>query len=293
MLRQNTGHIDISRCKHTFSKYGQVFALWGDADKEKGGISKRFDRLFEVANAEFGANAGDIALCKSGEDIEAIFCKNKIAAILSIEGAELLGEEMETGVDTAYEQGVRIIQLTWNYQNAYAGPSADKNNQGLTEEGRKLVKYAEGKMIIDVSHASEKTFFDIAKITDMPFIASHSNCKKICGHHRNLTDDEIRVIIDRKGLCGINLYAPFIADAGVCRLEEVLSHVMHIIDIGGEDVVAFGCDFDGCDRLPNEVDGIESIPGIYSFFKKSGLCERLLNKLFFENAYNFMKNNIK
>lgn len=175
------------------------------------------------------------------------FVKNKedlnqegLKFLLSVEG--MCGvDDVNTQLPWLYKQGVRIASLTWNEENRL-GCGVSKNI-GLSNLGKKAVSLMEEmKMIIDVSHASDETFWDIINNTSKPVIATHSNSRTLCNVARNLTDEQIKAICLRKGLIGLNAVSSFVKSDHP-TVFELANHARHIASLGGVDCVAFGFDF--------------------------------------------------
>ena len=161
---------------------------------------------------------------------------------------------------------------------------------GLTPFGKLAVKEMEKEgIVIDISHASEALFYDVAGNTERPFIATHSNSKVLCKHPRNLTDDQFRIICNRGGLVGLNYFKALLNDAPAkADIEDLFAHAEHFLSLGGADVVAMGSDFDGSD-MPHGITGLESVEDIANVFLRHNLPEALVDKIFFENAASFFK----
>lgn len=289
-LRKNHCHLDIEKLSG-YKKTAQFYALWGDCPPDKYAKSdcrRLLDALYGTAVSLFAAERARICRCDSSEGLEVALNAGKHAAFLSIEGAELLGGS--DYLQVMYDRGVRMLTLTWNYDNDFAGCSASGSNLGLTAEGRRLVRDASALgVLVDLSHASEKTFFDVCDQTDVLLLASHSNAYAVCPHSRNLTDMQITEIIRRGGLCGINLYAEFLKTGGNCGIEDIISHIEHILSLGGEKILSLGCDFDGCERLPDGVANAGGLWRLYDAMLKRGICAKTANRIFYCNAAEYIK----
>ena len=181
-----------------------------------------------------------------------------------------------------------MMTLTWNGV-CEAGDGAKVDNpKGLTKFGKNLVKkLEENDIIIDISHASEKLFYDVAEICEKPIVATHSNCKKVCGNPRNLTDEQIKIIKEKGGLIGLTFCKDFLSNSKNASMDDVLRHFEHFLLLSCEDNLAFGSDFDGADT-PEEISSIDKIKNLYEYFLKKGYKENLLDKVFFSNAYDFV-----
>ncbi len=204
---------------------------------------------------------------------------------LAIEGGEALENNLKN-LDTFYELGVRLLTLTWNNENDLAG--GVNSSCGLKKFGYEVIeRMQELNMLIDVSHASKKTFWDVFKHTKKSFVASHSNCQAICPHKRNLDDDQILAIKDCNGLIGLNLYAPFIKDSYVVSLSDLAKHVDHLLNLIGENNICLGCDFDGANVYPLEIKNVVDMKKPYNLFKKL-YGPKITDKIFYDNLEKFL-----
>lgn len=200
------------------------------------------------------------SLCTNSSEAEAASEKGKIGLFLSLEGAEPLGNDIFL-LRTFYDLGVRLIGLTWSRRN-YAGDGSSFDPEdaprypgGLTKFGRELVTEAQKiGMVVDVSHLNDPGFYEVAELMKSPFIASHSNCRSLCGSTRNLKDDQIRIIADSGGVIGLNAYSPFVSDNEAERnTEKFFEHLKHITKVAGIDNVGLGLDL--CDCIGSLVIG--------------------------------------
>lgn len=219
-------------------------------------------------------------LDKAGKD-------GKIGVLLTIEDGGVLGDKLEN-VKKYYDKGVRLVTLTWNHPNAIGYPNSDDPelmNKGLADFGKEVVKEMERLgMVVDISHVSDGVFYDVAKMATKPFMASHSNARAVCGHRRNMTDDMIRTLADKGGVMGLNLGPEFVgAVEGVTRLEDLVTQILHIRDVGGSDVLALGSDFDGIQGTL-DIAGPQDWPKLEDALKKAGLSDEELDKMWYMNA---------
>jgi len=192
----------------------------------------------------------DINLLEKSSD----FNEKKINIILSLEGASPVIDEL-SNLHAFFKLGVRAITLTWNHRNFAADGVGVKGGSGLTDFGEQLVKEMEKlKMIVDVSHLNEAGFKDLCKIATRPFIASHSNAYVINPHIRNLKKYQAEEIIKRQGYIGLNFYSPFIGKGNDNKIltKKLLKHVDYFLNLGAENVLGLGADFDGIDESPFE-----------------------------------------
>lgn len=189
------------------------------------------------------------------------------------------------------ELGVRIMTLTWNEMNEIGSGVLSEDKCGLTDFGKLAVAEMEKYgIVIDISHASDELFYDVVNQTNKPFIATHSDSRTITQNLRNLTDEQIKIIIQRGGLIGLNLHNAFLNNnPDKACMNDVLKHCEYMLSLGCENSLCFGTDFDGCD-LPRDIVGSDSIGEIYELFLRNNYNESVLKKIFYENAYNFFEN---
>jgi membrane dipeptidase len=191
------------------------------------------------------AETPDIALCRTRAEIDAALARGQIAFVLGIEGGECIQDGIAS-LRVFYELGVRVLGLTWNQRNLLAeGVGEERAAGGLTERGRAMVAEADRLgILLDVSHLSIKSFWDLMETGTGVTIASHSNAKALCGHRRNLDDDQLRAIAARGGTIGVNMVASFIADDPTeANTERLLDHIDYIAALVGVEHVAIGPDF--------------------------------------------------
>ena len=209
------------------------------------------DRALRRAVTLLGAALNDIdatyeiALCRTQAEIDAAVGRGQIAFVLAIEGAECVQDGVES-LRVFYELGVRVMGLTWNQRNLLAeGVGEERAGGGLTELGRVFVQEANRLgIILDVSHLSVKSFWDLIDASEAPVIASHSNAKALCCHRRNLDDDQIRALAQKGGIVGVNAVPSFIDDDPQnASLERMLDHIDYIAGLIGQERVALGPDF--------------------------------------------------
>ncbi len=207
---------------------------------------------------------------------------------LAIEGGEALENNL-ANLEKFYQMGAVLLTLTWNNENDLAGGA--NSSCGLKKFGFEVVEHMNQlNMIVDVSHASKKTFWDVYKFSSKPFIASHSNCQKICEHVRNLDDDQILAIKEGNGLIGLNLYTPFIKKASSINLHDLNEHVEHLLNLIGSDNICWGCDFDGADDYPLGIKNVVDMKKVYNLFEK--LYDKdITDKIFYGNLKKFLCRN--
>ena len=284
-LVSNRCDVDLSRVEEFAGRYAQVFAIFDNvALTPPGERDARFELLYSKAIDRLGTASGHVALVRSAGEVHAAHEAGKAAAFLSIEDASFMGSH----APRAFELGFRFAMLTWNHDNKYACGSVADQRRGLTQAGRELVRtYLEQGIVMDVSHLSDAGAEDLFEMCDAPVIASHSNAREVCDVPRNLAHWQIEEIVRRRGLIGLNLFGPFVAHDSP-TIDDLLRHADHILGLGGEDVLAMGCDFDGCSGIfPEGVAGVQSMPLIREAFVAS-LGKDIAEKVFFSNAESFV-----
>ena len=204
-----------------------------------------FNTVHSYFKEQLAQHAGLIEQVMDARDIRRIVDEGRCAAMFTVEGGSFLGEELDRVYEAA-DLGVKMITLTWNDKNAIA--SGNKTTDGLSFFGRDVVRTMEKRrVVVDVSHLNDRSFWEVLEVAERPLVASHSNSRKICAHPRNLTDDQFRAIVERGGLVGLNYCKRFLSEAGHVTHDDVLRHVDHLLELGGEHVLALGSDYDGCD----------------------------------------------
>lgn len=200
-------------------------------------------------DAQAAEHSDALAAVRGADDAQVALASGKLGIVKTIENARLFAAD-PAWVHRCAQEGVCMASLSWNAQGPLAS-GHDVENAGLTPAGREAVRLMEEeRMVLDVSHLNDTCFAEVARMAQRPFIASHSNARAVCGHPRNLTDDQFREIRDRGGLVGLNYCDDFLVDETEGReptYDDVFAHVEHWLDLGGENVVALGSDFDGCE----------------------------------------------
>ncbi len=279
-LNKNELHISIENMSN--NRHIQIFAAFIDSKKDKLSPFNRCNQLIDCYYSEINLNSDCISHCTNTDDIKKAVNSNKISALLSIEGGEALNGSIEN-LKYFYDRGVRVMTLTWNYDNEISGSIGETNTMGLTDFGRQVVSEMNNlHMLIDVSHISVQGFWDVIETTKKPISATHSNVYSLKNHKRNLNDKQIKAIIQNNGCIGINLYSEFLTDKE-CTVSDVLRHIEYILSLGGENNICFGTDFDGMDSLPEELQGIRDISKIPDEMLRLGYSDRLINKITHEN----------
>ena len=277
--------------------------------------------MIRVFREEMAANADLIRQVFTWNDIVENQRNGLISALLTTEEGGILQGKLDR-LDTLYQTGVRMMTITWNYDNELGHPnplphrhidefldsSTDKtantgeepfdwfftfkpsDGNGLTSFGKQAVARMEELHILpDVSHLSDAGFFDVADIVKGPFVASHSNARALCGCRRNLTDDMIRTIAAHGGVAGLNFCPSFVMEASresLCysSCEALCRHARHLMDVGGREVVALGTDFDGIAPENLEIENASQIHKLADYMSCHGFSTEEIEGVFFKNA---------
>lgn len=287
-LKSNEYSVDLDKLKKANS-LAQFFALFVELSSSEDPLQKclkMLDRFYE----ELNKNNNSILLATNYKDFIYNKAKGKISAFLTVEeGAVLKGEI--SNIRILHKLGVKLITLTWNYPNEIGYPNCipDFMSKGLTPFGIEVVEEMNKlNMIIDVSHLSDGGFYNVAKYSKTPFVASHSNARAITNNPRNLTDEMIKILSEKGGVMGINFYGQFLGGGDFSKIEDIIRHIKHIKNVGGIDVISLGSDFDGISSTL-EIENIGQIDELHRSLKKNNFTEEEIEKIFYKNALRLLK----
>lgn len=269
----------------TYFKYVDIDAL---PDEEYINLLSRHLKQVIAENPE------KIDLALSFEDILRNEKTGRLSAVLTIEDGRVLQDDLAK-IDSYYEQGFRLITLLWNHENCLGYPNSSDPQvmqRGLKAFGKESVeKMNELGMIIDVSHLSDGGFYDVAEISSRPFMASHSNARAVTDHPRNLTDDMIRVLADCGGIAGLNFAPHFLREdnrENVSLIQDMVVHLNHMVDQGGDEFVSLGTDFDGVEGN-FEIPGPQDMPLLFEALDRAGWSDDRIEKFAYKNALRFLE----
>lgn len=285
-LYRNTWKIDIEKLKKTHSKV-QDFALFINLGKTNDPYG-RYEEMRNLCTTQIHLYGEHIQHVLSYQDIESVYESGKIGALMSIEEGGVLGGDLNK-LKQAYQDGVRLITLTWNYPNGLGEPHCGDKHKKLTPKGIEYVEAMQDLgIIVDCSHLNDAGTEQLGDILAVPFVASHSNARQVTAHTRNLPDKLIKLIANKGGVIGLNFAQSFLGTSPVSRIEDIVKHGLYLINKGGEDVVALGTDFDGI--KPNtEIKDASEMYRLYDAFKEAGLSVEQCEKLFWKNADRLLK----
>ncbi|MHC1683260.1 MAG: dipeptidase [Clostridiaceae bacterium] len=277
--------VDILKLRNANS-LAQFFSLFVNKKTHPNCKEEAIKILTHFKN-EVSNNSNHVIHGKTYSDL--INSNGKITFFLTIEEGDVLDGKMDN-LYYFHNEGVRIITLTWNFPNKIGFPNFNYTyaNMGLTNFGLELIEEMNRlNVLIDVSHLSDKGFEDVINHSKKPIIASHSNCRSLCDHPRNLTDDMIRSIGHNGGIIGVNFYNKFLGNSSVTKLDDIVNHIDHLIKIGGVDVASIGSDFDGFIGK-SELANIGEMDKLYSQLSKR-FKDDVADKIFYKNALRLMK----
>lgn len=295
-LQKNDLCVDIEKMKVAGSM-AQFFASFIHMSQFEGenaveeGYRHALD-MIAYGKAELAKCSDSIAVAHDYDELIANRDNGMMSAILTLEEGGVINGKMEY-LEELYRQGIRLITLTWNHENCIGFPNsrdAKLMQLGLKPFGIEVVKRMnELGMIVDVSHLSDGGFWDVIKHSTKPVVASHSNARSLCAHPRNLTDEMLKAMAEKGGVCGINFYPYFLHESGKATVEDIANHAWHMYQIGGEDVVAMGTDFDGFDEGELDIAHMGEMEHIYGALKRRGFSERQMRKILSDNILRVMQ----
>ncbi|BAS27645.1 dipeptidase [Limnochorda pilosa] len=272
--RGSEGHVDLPRLLEAGVTL-QVFALWAP---DRGGPAGYLPHaLRQVAHfwRTVEGSKGRLRPVLSRRDLDALQpAQGVVGGLLSIEGGEILQGQLEM-LEVLHRLGVRALGLTWNNRNALADGCRDaESGGGLTRFGRAVVA-ACGKLgvTLDVSHLSERGFWDLLELSEGPVIASHSNAQAVHDHPRNLTDGQLVALAQRGGVVGLNFHPGFLTDSERCTSSDLIRHALHIADVAGPEHLGLGSDFDGISRTPEDLPDVTALPRLTEALLAAGFTE--------------------
>lgn len=264
------------------------------------------NKMIDRYESELKRNTNSIKPVYTYEDIENNIKDNVLSSLLTIEEGGVLEGKMEN-LQHFFDRGVRLITLTWNFKNEIATPNNDftdgevnntepNTTDGLTAFGIQVVrKMNELGMVIDCSHASDKTFFDVIRYSSKPIVCSHSCARGKCSHLRNMTDEMLYKLRDNGGVVGINFCHDFITDDKdkYATIDDVVNHIVYIKELIGVDYVALGSDFDGIENDDIQMKDATYMPMLLSRLKIRGFSSEEIDKISHLNVLRVLQANLK
>ena len=285
MAYPHNGAVTLSGMK-CYDKCVRLFAIWTDDKLSETEANSQFYEMYDVFKKQLDLFKDDVYRVTDRKSLE----NSKVGIMLTVENCSVLNGDIRN-IEKLVNLGVKVFCLTWNGESSLGYGQLE--NKGLKPFGRECIaEFEKNGAILDVSHLSEKGFYDVCELTNKPFIATHSNAKSITNHNRNLTDEQIREIINRKGLIGLNLYSVFLNnEPDKATKFDLLRHAEHILALGGEDVLAIGTDFDGADVI-TEFKNDKKLLALENLLIKNGFSTELTDKILYKNAEKFFIENL-
>ena len=305
------GHIDLPRLK-TGGMVGGFFAIFAPESKDDnhasdddedinppyaGAVTQKSaenaTRAMLDLRDEIAARAnGGVALCNSAADVRAAMKAGQLALITHIEGAEAIRPDL-SNLRNLYDRGLRSIGPVWSRPNLFGAgvpfrfPSSPDAGRGLTPEGEALVRECNAlRILVDLSHITERGFWDVVRISNAPIVATHSNAHALCASSRNLTDEQLAVIGRSRGMVGLNFATGFLRADGRWSTDTgadiMIRHLEHMLALAGEDCVGLGSDFDGA-RIPAFIKDAAGLPALISAMREAGFGAELIEKIAWKN----------
>jgi membrane dipeptidase len=235
---------------------------------------------------------GGLRIVRDPDELDACLEHGALAAVLHAEGAEAISPDLSE-LDELYELGLRSLGIAWSRPNAFGHgvpfgfPGSPDQGTGLTKAGHALVLECNQRgVVVDVSHLNERGFWDVARVSGAPLVASHSNAHALCPSPRNLTDDQLRAVGESGGLVGINFCVAFVREDGAddpdTPLSAIALHAAHVAEVAGVDAVALGSDFDGA-TMPHALPDAAHLPALFDALREIGFAEDELARIALEN----------
>lgn len=287
-LADNDAHIDLMRMHDAGYGWCQCFAAFIPDGLGPSRSWELFEAVRDYFHAQVAAHSSLVKQVLDARDIRRLVEDGTCAGMLTVEGGSFI-EGDESRVHEAADAGVKMLTLTWNGKNAIA--SGNGTTDGLTSFGRRVIAaMEERRMAVDVSHLNDRSFWDVLEVAARPLVASHSNARSVCGHPRNLTDDQIRAIVDSGGIVGLNFCRGFLRDDALDpSADDVLFHIDRFLSLGAENALALGSDYDGCD-VPSWLDPAEKVGSMHDLIAGE-FGEGMADAICFENACRFFERN--
>jgi membrane dipeptidase len=304
--RNEEGHLDLPRAREG-GFGGGFFAVWIPSPKEQpgertpNGLPPALDAAYAMRRSMAAVatlfkiedrSVREFRIVRSASELQRCLDDEVMPAVLHLEGADAIDTDLDA-LHVLYRAGLRSLGLVWGRPNAFAEGVAvhyrrsPDTGPGLTEAGRRLVRACnELRVAIDVSHLNERGFWDVAELTNVPLVATHSNAYALCPSTRNLTDPQLDAIAASGGMVGLNFAVNFLREDAARNadtpLEVMVRHVDYLVERVGIDCVGFGSDFDGV-LISKEIGDVSGLPRLMSALDKRGYDGPALRKLAHEN----------
>ena len=293
----NDGHISLKKLQEGHSMM-QCFAIFIHQKAHEGHCFEAADKYMDLFDEFMQQYSDQIKQVTTVEEILENDADGKISALLTIEGGEAIEGSLEK-LEHFYNRGVRMMTLTWNFENEIGYPNymsqppfRPDTERGLKPFGFECInKMWDLGMIVDVSHLNDAGIYDVLSVARKPIVASHSNSRAICDIPRNMTDDMILKLKENGGIMGMNYAAAFVSDnTETSQIPDIIKHIRHIIDIAGIETVALGGDFDGI-GTPKGMSDFTKMVDLYRALVEDGFSQEDIDKIFYKNFLRVLKAN--
>jgi membrane dipeptidase len=276
------GHVDVPRMREG-GVAAQIFGLWTVPYPQRGCTAATLAQL-DALDAACEAHPEAIVRCATPDEIRRAQAAGAIAALAGIEGGQALEGDLGN-VEVFARRQVRYIGLLHFSANQIGAPAKGRGadpDQGLTGFGVEVIREMDRLgIVVDLAHINRKGFFEALEVTRDPVMVSHTGVLGVHEHWRNIDDEQLRAVADNGGCVGVIFAKRFLGGAGI---ESVVDHILHIIDVAGEDVPALGSDFDGFVVPPRGLEDIAAMPNLTAALSARGVGRDTLKKILGENA---------
>lgn len=317
---EDAGHIDLKKA-HAGGLAGGLFALYSPSpraanrtDPASGVLSRALPPPLPMDEARVSvtgelailvrierASQGAVSICRNVAEIRSAMTRGALAVVPHIEGAEAIDEKLHF-LDVLYAAGLRSLGPVWSRPNIFGHgvpfrfPSSPDTGEGLTAAGETLVRACnEMKILIDLSHITEKGFWDVARLSKAPLVATHSNAHALCPSPRNLTDKQLAAIRDTGGMVGLNFATGFLRPDGQMRgdtdIALMVQHLDYLLEKLGENHVGLGSDFDGA-TVPQAIGSAAGLPVLLEALRTRGYSDALMTRIASENWLDLLERTI-
>jgi len=257
---------------------GQFFSFWTAPYPERGCARSVADQL-DALDAAMAKHPDELAWTRTGAEVRAAKHAGQIAALGGIEGGQALEGRLDA-IEPFSRRGVRYLGLLHFSANAIGRPAKGKGSDGsvgLTAFGRDVVRECERcGVIVDLAHINRRGFFDALALATQPPMVSHTGVLGVHQHWRNIDDEQLRAVADKGGCVGVIFARKYLGSASI---EAVVDHLLHIIDVAGDDLPALGSDFDGFVVPPIGLEDISALPNLTVALSRRGVAPRVLEKI--------------
>jgi membrane dipeptidase len=271
------GHVDLPRLREG-GVAGQFFTFWTTPYPERGCAKSVADQL-DALDGAMTRHPDDLRWTRTGADVRAAKAAGAIASLGGIEGGQALEGDL-AAIEAFSRRGVRYLGLLHFTQNAIGRPAKGRGADpavGLTAFGRDVVRECERcGVIVDLAHINRRGYFEALELVSLPPMVSHTGVAGVHEHWRNIDDEQLRAVADKGGCVGIIFARKFL---GSSSIDAVVDHLLHIIDVAGDDVPALGSDFDGFVVPPEGLEDIAALPNLTVALARRGVPPRVLEKI--------------